>query len=281
LAALLAAGLVSSAAASDLRHHRAMTESALRELGWTDEAEISRVAQYSLAVDIGRIPEYTQAVLRVGLPAEVAVADELCALAETAPFSPRGTRGFHFAGLYRFSDIERRWRETEAWADWVAREIAACPSAETRDEARLLLLGLVAHAVQDFYCHSNWVGLLDDFTAGDSDAEEFPIWEELIANEGGWVSRNPAFDAPWALTRLRASDVTRSSSESEGGLQTGRPRTEPVLDAPVPWGHRHAGGQEMEVVHALGVRATALWVARLEKRMGEPKPAGAGSLARR
>lgn len=280
-AALWASLPAAPAFASDLRHHREMTERALRDLGWQDEAAIARLAQLALAADIGRIPGYTRAVMQLGLPSEVADAAELSALAETAPFSPVGTRGFHFAGLYRFSDVETRWRATEEWASWVADEIGAMPESETREHAWLLLLGLAAHAVQDFYCHSNWVGLLDEFTPSHLEASEFPTWEELMQDDGDWLAQRPAFDAAAALERLHRSNFVRSACDTEGGLQTGKPRTEPALEAPVPWGHRHAGGAEGDVVRALAVRATRHWVARLDARMRGAVPAPSSAVASR
>ena len=76
-------GVAPAAQASDLRHHREVTEAALRQMGWQDGDAIALVAEYSLATDLGRIPRSTCVALRIHLPEEVDRVAELCALAET------------------------------------------------------------------------------------------------------------------------------------------------------------------------------------------------------
>ncbi len=268
-ALFLASLAVPAAQASDLRHHRDLTEAALREMGWRDETAIALVAQYSLATDLGRIPAYTRAALQFGLPTEVDRVADLHALAATAPFNPDGTRGFHFAGLYRFSDIETRWQELEAWSEIAAREIGRTPSLEVRERMRCALLGLVSHAVQDFYCHSNWVGLLDPIAGGGLDPTVLPTWEELVGETSSWRPTHDGFSSASALARLRESDLRRSEADDEGGLQTGRPRTQRWEAEPIPWGHRHKGGREMLAVHSLSLRATMCWLERVEGWIAE------------
>jgi hypothetical protein len=118
----------------------------------------------------------------------------------------------------------------------------------------LCLVGLVTHAVQDFYCHSNWVELLDAYTPGDLDPEELPLWAELVHDAGGWREHHPEFDAEAALARLRESDHVCAESDEVGGLQTGRVRGETVTTTCDPWMHRPKVGRTQDALHALADR---------------------------
>lgn len=253
---------VSPGAASDMRNHRIMTEQALRDLGWTDEAAIAITADYSQATDLGRIPGRTVKALQFGIPRPASQVPSVQSLAETASFNEDGTSGFHFNNLYTFSDIALHWQELDAWARAVAERIGTC-APEEQDRLRPVLFGLVAHAVQDFYCHSNWVGILTRHLATSEPAPALPLWEELIGEDDTWRASHPDFPALPALRTMMLSDVMCSADEDEGGLQTGKPRVVD-LGSFAPWGHRHKGGHEMEVVQALGVRATAVWIAGLD-----------------
>lgn len=252
----------SSASASDMRNHRIMTDQALRELGWTDEAAIAFTADFSQATDLGRIPDYTVHALQFGMPNYTSQVPPVQSLAETATFSAKGTSGFHFNNLYAFTDIAVRWEELDAWSVVVARRLGGLP-AEERNRLRPVLFGLVAHAVQDFYCHSNWIGILMRHLPASQAGAKLPLWEELVGEDDAWREARPEFPALAALQTMMISDAYCSQDEDEGGLQTGKPR---VVDMgpDAPWGHRHKGGREMEIVHDLGVRATALWIARLD-----------------
>jgi hypothetical protein len=245
-----------------MRNHRIMTDQALRELGWTDEAAIAFTADFSQATDLGRIPDYTVHALQFGLPRNTAQVPAVQSLAETASFNDSGTSGFHFNSLYSFTEIAVRWEELNTWSLGVARKLGSLPPEE-RDRMRPVLFGLVAHAVQDFYCHSNWIGILERHVATSGTDVQLPLWEELVGEDDSWRAAHAEFPALAALRTMMLSDTMRSQSEDEGGLQTGKPR---VVDMgpDAPWGHRHKGGREMEIVHDLGVRATALWIARLD-----------------
>jgi hypothetical protein len=121
--------------------------------------------------------------------------------------------------------------------------------------------------VQDFYAHSNWVGILDSFAGGGMDPEALPTWEELTDDRGHWRERHPGFPVEEALYRLRLSDVVVREDEHLGGLQTGSTRYDHFIGCS-PWSHRHARGPEQTAVFALARRASRDWVERIESRMG-------------
>jgi hypothetical protein len=260
------------AAAADVYYHREMTDRALRELGWTDPLAIDHVCEANVATDLARLPAHSQIGLRILMPGPCTHLASVDGLAESAPYSERSSQGHHFNSLYSFADIARRWAEVDRWVSRVANTWNARPGGATREEV-LTLLGVVAHQVQDFYSHSNWVGILDGYTPGDLDPDEFPLWEELVADRDGWREAHPEFDAAAALAHLRRSNAGRSAVEDEGGLQTGRIRHEVIEGDPVPWKHRHHGGDTMRVVHELARRETLLWVARVLERVPLPDEA--------
>lgn len=254
------------AGASTIYDHRVTTRRALEDAGWKREGDIDRVVTCNMATDFGRLNPITRTLSRIAFPGTGFQIDGVRALGRTAPFSPGSTRGFHFNSLYSYAAIESRWRVLGAWADHVCDSLgrAGLPPEEER-ASRLRLIGMVSHAVQDFYAHANWVGILDRFTPGEMKADEFPVWEELTEGHGGWREHHPAFQWTQALDRMRVSDRARSDAEDEGGLQTGRVRGEKVPGV-TPWRHRHRGGAEKTVVHELARRATILWVQRIEGR---------------
>jgi len=258
LALLVTGGLAAGAArASDVYFHRELTESILKDRGWENREAIESVVQANIATDMARFPKLGRNVLGVIFPTTESRMDAVNLLAETAPFTPRSTVGFHFNSLYSFDDIDRRWLDFGVWVD----EQSAAVAGDRRTE--LILLGLVAHHVQDFYAHANWVGTLDLFTPGELKAHEFPTWEELIHNQDDWISRHPEVPAAAVVNRFRASNAWISPDEELGGLQTGRIRNEVVLGAD-PWMHRHHEGRTMDVNHRLATRAIHHWFDRVE-----------------
>lgn len=275
-AALSGAG---PAIASDMRNHRIMTDQALRSLGWTDEAAIALTADYSQATDLGRIPGRTVQALQFGIPNPASQVPPVQSLAETASFNEKGTSGFHFNHLYSFGEIAVRWEELDAWSLGVAERLGGLPPEE-RNRLRPVLFGLVAHAVQDFYCHSNWVGILTRHLPAGQDPTVLPLWEELVGEDDAWRAGHPQFPSLSALKTMMISDVVTSRDEHAGGLQTGKPRVAD-MGPHAPWGHRHKGGREMEVVHDLGTRATARWIARLDAAIESTSESAPQTLATR
>jgi hypothetical protein len=252
--------------ASSIFHHQEMTEQVLTDLGWTDMDAIRKVAEASMATDLGRLPAYSRAATNLLLPEAGKQVPLVRELSRTAPFSPEVCKGFHFNSLYSYSDIERRWEELAEWVDGTCEYIALLP-AEERRPMYLAFLGMTLHMVQDFYSHSNWVGLLNGYSEGDLDPATLPTWEELIHDQGSWHERNPGFPVEEAMHRLRLSDIVVRDDEHLGGLQTGSIRHEHFIGLK-PWSHRHARGAEQAVVHELARRTSRTWVIRIEARMG-------------
>jgi hypothetical protein len=261
----LACFLPGIGAASDIFVHRTLTHEALTRQGWTDNEAIERVIDANVATDIGRLPGHSRLALSFVLPKTAEQIPAVQELAESADFSVRATVGFHFNSLYTFSDITTQWQDLNTWVNGACDLIARDPV--NAYDRYFVLVGVVSHAVQDFYAHSNWVGIVNLYTLGDFVAEEFPLWEELIENESRWGLDNPGFPCPEAKNRFRASNAFMSDVEELGGLQTGRVRSEKTVGT-APWLHRHKRGAERDVVHALAVRATQLWLTRIDERIG-------------
>jgi hypothetical protein len=266
---LLATSLLATpgvAQAAAIHHHDEITTAVLEEMGWSDENAIAIVSHCNMATDFARLPGYSRATLDFVMPATGTYVPLVRQLGETAPFSPRATVGHHFNSLYSYDEIAARWREMEEWVEGACSAIAALDEPE-RNRMALCLLGIVTHAVQDFYTHANWVGILNEYTPGDMVAEQFPLWEEFHDPDGDWRMRNLQIPVEEVLERLKISNHELSGDEHEGGLQTGSVRGE-KFDGPEPWSHRHSRGAEQVVVHALAGRATKIWVARIEGLLG-------------
>lgn len=253
---------VSPVAALDIGHHRELTRRALTQAGWTNPEAIDRVAHGTVATDICRLPTGSRSMLRLVLPAACGFIDPINDLAETAPFSERSSRGFHFNSLYSLDEIEGQWQDLDAWTVEVCGTINRTPDPEAADELYASLLSLVLHAVQDFYAHSNWVGLVREFLPPGSSSDTYPLWEELMGRAPGLA---PDFPAPEVRNRLAASNAFISADETLGGLQTGRIRGE-VIEGN-PWTHRHKRGAEEGIVHELAVRESLLWLERINSRL--------------
>lgn len=256
-----------AAQASAIHHHEIITRAALEEMGWSDESAIAIVCHCNVATDFARLPGYSRAALDFVMPATGTYVPMVRGLAETAEFSPRASVGFHFNSLYSYDEISTRWQDLEEWTENAAVAIARMDE-QSRTRMSLVLLGIVTHAVQDFYSHANWVAIIDGYTPGEMQADEFPLWEELVGNAGEWNSKNPQFPVAEVMAHLRSSNEGLSVDEHDGGLQTGSVRGEKFA-GDAPWSHRHTNGAEQKVVHELAGRATILWVARIETLLGE------------
>jgi len=248
--------------------HRTLTEEVLVELGWSDKEAIDRVTTYNVGTDIGRLPGHSRVALQFLFPDAVAETAEIRRIAATAPFNPATTKGFHFNSLYTFDAITEYWENLDRWVSSQCESIASNPADHDR---YYQVLGITLHAVQDFYAHANWVGILDLYTESSMEPLEFPVWEELIGNEAEWLEQHPGFPAGEAINRLKASNAFMSQDEALGGLQTGSIRGEHIDGDVTPWHHRHERGEARAVVHDLTRRATRLWLARIDRNIAEAR----------
>lgn len=270
LTALLVPAAVSAVRAADLPTHRRITEAAFRALGETDPGMVESVVRFNLTTDLARLPTLPRRATSVIYPFVDGTEDMVEELAATAPFSVRRSSGFHFNNLYRYREIEARWTALGDWVDATCEAIRAGNYPLRRRDAELCLLGMVCHCVQDFYYHSNWVGLLNEFTPGDFAPPEFPMWEDLVDDGGSFRERFPGFPRDAALGRLSLSDAFVSRDERLGGLQTGRTRSARDPGGISPWRHRHPSGAQGKVAGELARRTTMRWILRVEERLGHP-----------
>lgn len=257
-----------SAAWSIGEHRKTLTLPVLAEQNWTNEHATDLVLDCSTAIDLADLPKPLGFFAGIVYPGAGDETRRVAKIAGTAPFNTSGTDGFHFDDLFAYDDIDARWDSLESWAAGRAAAASAGWSEDARNDY-LRVMGIVFHAVQDFYCHSNWAQLLDPFTeSGSWRPEEFPVWEELARDDGEWRENHTNFQSPRALAALRESNTTVSTDHLRGGLQTGRWDAERVRDPQSgevikPWKHRHPKGQEKIVAEELARRATRRWTEKL------------------
>src|SRR6266705_1334729 len=243
--------------------HWTMTDSLLKHLGWKRQAAIDKVVDCNIATDL------IASDFSFFFPHASGEKDSVQALANTFPPNTKGTNGFHFDDLFSYDDIKKRMQDMDSWMNQQIALLVAAGWGEGQDEKFLRILGMILHAIQDFYCHSNWVNQLNPYTAGKNfNPDDFPTWDELTADLGGWKESHPGFPAKGALERLEMSNGNPSEKEKDGkgnpqgGLQTGawdKPKIKdpknPKKDIK-PWHHRHPGGKEGAAAIALGARAS-------------------------
>ncbi|MEQ1632451.1 MAG: hypothetical protein ABL997_08770 [Planctomycetota bacterium] len=166
----------------------------------------------------------------------------------------------HCDDLFSYDEISLYWTTLERWSGDAAKELAPGGRQFTA------LLGVVHHAVQDFYCHSNWVYLYHDVFP---EAVKVPTWQEV--HNPDWAKADPIRRGRF-LERIRqsnrwvmtegcwTSDVRRS-----GGLQTGSYNMPFTEDGLSPWKHRHPdeGTFEHLLAYEVSVRATVEATKRL------------------
>jgi len=249
-------------------HRKTLTLPVLAEQRWNNEDASDLVVDCGTATDLADLPKPLGFFAGIVYPGAGDQTRRVAEIAGTAPFNTCGTDGFHFDDLFAYDDIAARWEGLEAWAVERAAEASAGWGEDARNDY-LRVMGMVFHAVQDFYCHANWAQLLNPFTqSGSWRPEEFPIWEDLVKDDGKWLENHRNFQSPRAFAALRASNTATSTDHLRGGLQTGRWDAERVRDPQSgemikPWKHRHPKGQEKIVAEELARRATRRWKEKL------------------
>lgn len=177
------------------------------------------------------------------------------------------SQGFHFDNLFNYDLIESRWDTMNAWVKRKGIEFQNMKGDTLKPW--FCLIGLITHAVQDFYCHSNYVLINSYYGSGSHfiDSSVIPTWEEL--NDSVWLGNHLSFNREAVLNKLKQSNDETAYSEFieknssifiNGGLQTGNCHNEEVdttcnmftcvrFDWPkgshkYPWGHRHPGKRD-------------------------------------
>ena len=163
--------------------------------------------------------------------------------------------------------IENRWKEIDSLVKEEGRKMNG------NTDNWLSLIGVILHAVQDFYCHSNWT-ILTSYYGYDNKVSRFnslaldklPTWEEI--NDTIWQVTNLNFNINNVNTNLRNSNFGVPSNQElndtdiivTSGLQTGncnvvnhdcKQFSYPVESNNFPWNHRHPGTRSNEEKVAL------------------------------
>ncbi len=172
------------------------------------------------------------------------------------------TKGFHFDNLFTFAEIKERWKLINSW-------VVDMGKAFKKDKGIkkwFVLIGLILHAIQDFYCHSNWV-LIAAFEGNNKiiDGKSLPTWEEMFEPDTVWFKNNGKFQKIKFEMRLKDETIPREFEfigNELSGLQTGNCKNV-FIDSEncdvctcqnfnlitqngnlAPWGHRHPGKRD-------------------------------------
>lgn len=172
------------------------------------------------------------------------------------------TKGFHFDNLFSFNEIKIRWEQINNWLELKAKSFKKIKGIKKW----FVLIGLILHAVQDFYCHSNWV-LISAYEGNEKkiDVGMLPTWDDIYAPDSKWIISHSSFQSIKFRNKIE-SNVIPSSSEFLGrslsGLQTGNCKNVlidnkncqvcecdnfsiPTIYGKIaPWGHRHPGDEK-------------------------------------
>jgi flagellar hook capping protein FlgD len=277
VAALLFLGLltVRTASAWSVEQHWAILLEALRRLGWKNNQAMNTLIDANLGTDVPYIAAFGVDFSFV-YPKAKEIYPLVKLMADTCPdINTDKTNGFHCDDLIYYSQVLARMQKLEAWMN---QRIQAQVDSGWGDAQRLnflIMLGLLTHAIEDFYCHSNYAGILSRAT-GTWNPDDYPTWDELMSDLGGWGAAHPGFPKPKAKFLLSVWDSTSFESEEFGGLQTGafehrgpQPRPGHPGETMTPWGHRHPelSTDEGKVAWELSIRATVQWIQKALDRL--------------
>lgn len=156
----------------------------------------------------------------------------------------------HFDDLFTYDLIAVVYNTLQSWAIQEAKK----PISNDRF---CDLLGLIHHAVQDFYCHTNWIEICKRVVGGLT----VPTWDEV--HKGSEASRK-------LLTELKRSNTetieeSSSNPRNRGGLQSGAWAIL-TFEGKRPWKHRHpkSGTKEYDAGIEVAERATVEWTKLLQ-----------------
>lgn len=163
------------------------------------------------------------------------------------------SKGFHFDNMFSYDNVVSRWDSVNSFVSRMASQFEK--STDSDIEPWFCLIGLISHAVEDFYCHSNWTVICGYYgtQTHSFDTDSIPTWEEF--SDPDWLSSHRNFDTSVVLTKFRESNYFSSPVEFykyddsvfiNGGLQTGnwKNHTFPPNSNNLPWEHRHPGARD-------------------------------------
>ena len=174
------------------------------------------------------------------------------------------THGLHFDNLSTYNDVVTRWDNLRTWVEKEGHKLdSICQITGQCDVDKwICLMGIVFHAVQDFYCHSNWVLLASVYGADFSLIHSnLPLWEDYHWNGAWWQNNHSGFHASDFDSKIASSNNNTKKFEFKphhfpkkkikpngvkrrhiplGGLQTGHYSGPFAMNLGFyPWGHRH------------------------------------------
>lgn len=143
-----------------------LTIPALKKMNWRNERAMYKVGRSNKYTDIYDQEEYIRGVYCGIYPSTCSESDILETIVNSASFNcypypidleppKKYTRGFHFDNLFSYELIQNRWDSLKNWVKFQSQLILKNNNFTTN--YWLIFMGVVLHAVQDFYCHSNWV----------------------------------------------------------------------------------------------------------------------------
>lgn len=242
-----------------MNEHWTLSDAALEGIGWS-RSDLAPVVDANLATDLDWVVAHwwgrpyallwPRSAARVDAvrACKASMADALIAAGITEP----AQREPHFDDLFTYDDIRRSYLTFTAWATEAMRGIRR-GSREFAD-----LLGLVHHAVQDFYCHTNWVEICQR-----SGVAAIPTWEQVEAQPQQFAALRAEFARSNTETTEEPSS-SRVNPRTRGGLQSGAWTLE-TFRGRRPWRHRHPaeGDAAHDPAMKVAIAATQEWTKRL------------------
>lgn len=257
----------------ELHEHADVSIDALRSEGWRNWGAINKLATSNILTDIA---DQHPSLINLYCNTHPTICSEINCVKnylQNCSFNhyPQdyeivGSRGFHFDNCFSYEVITQRWNAIKEWVISEARKINFC---NTNDWNKwLCLMGMVLHAVQDFYCHTNWVLQTSWYGANQSlNSYDLPTWEEF--NDPNWLSARPNFvPLQWIMqisnsitsdkeifiynTQNYNTVIPFRSGEVLAGLQSGAW----PLSVDIGWDHRHLGPWG---IGSIVTQYTSLW----------------------
>lgn len=285
--------------------HTSITNDALDRANWTNDDAREIVKRCNKATDLVDLESTTLNVIcpwsRDRMPDVANIVGD--ARFNHYPGQTRsiGSHGFHFDNLCDFTQVKERWNDLRAFVQLQAAAVQrdALTWNATGRERWLCTIGIMLHAVQDFYCHSNWVILTAAYGAQSmADPADLPTWEELYEEPTAtqWAKAHAKPNGPFDVQNAKKNiEQTTGKPDADEigvgvvnpGLQTGRWEANNCRGG---WEHRHQGwrtefdkywlsrafgtydapAQEDKAAIALANRASDYWLAYMRSLLNGP-----------
>lgn len=171
-------------------------------------------------------------------------------------------RWFHFDNLFDPWDVDIYW--------YILKENAKDALTKLGDPIdRLFLIGIVLHAVQDFYSHSNWVELWDQYFDEKAFCPLcFPTWDEAATSHDSDVQNwfnmilDMILDEFLHTGAYKAKEVPPWAEETHDDLNKDAPNS--ARGQIVSRSYPGCGTTYFEVALAVATKATREWLERFK-----------------